>query len=109
MIESIFPYSLLTNTDSICIFFISISKPSCTFPNEQFHNVLFEVMINNKVLNRFDTSHEFLDQFNVRNKDLRKKLSYFAIKNIDGPCIVTVVINPKEYFEQFESDNVNEK
>ena len=66
-------------------------------------------MINNKILNRFDTSHKFLDRFNVRNKDLRKKLGYFAIKNIDDPCIVTVVINPKEYFEQFESDNVNEK
>ena len=102
-------YSLLTDTDSICSFFIFICKPSCNIPNEKFRDALFEVIINSKILNRFDTSHKFWDRFNVRNKDLRKKFGYFAIENIDDPCIVTVAINPKEYFEQFESDNVNKK
>ena len=109
MIESIFPYYVLMDTDSICIFFIFICKSSCNIPNEKFRDVLFEVIINNKILNRFDTSHELWDWFNVRNKDLRKKLGYFAVENIDDPCIVTVAVNPKEYFEQFESDNVNKK
>ena len=61
------------------------------------------------ILNRFGTSHELWDWFNVRNKDLRKKFGNFAIENIDGLCIVTVAVNPKEYFEQFESHNVNKK
>ena len=97
----------MTDTDTICIFFVFICKPSCNIPNETFCDVLFEVIIKNKILNGFDTSHEFWDQFNVRNKDLRKKLGYFAIENIDDPCIVTIVVNPKEYLEQFESGNVN--
>ena len=97
------------DTDSICIFFIFICKPSCNIPNEKFHDVLFEVIISKKILNQFDTSHEFWDRFNVRNKDLRKKLGYFAIENIDDTSIVTVALNPKKYFEQFESDNVNKK
>ena len=109
MTGSVIPYSDLTDTDSICIFFIFICKPSCNVPNEHFPNVLFEVIISNKILNRFDTSHKFLDQFNVRNKDLRKKLGYFAIEDIDDLCFVTVAVNPKEYFEQFESDNVSKK
>ena len=109
MTGSIIPYSVLKDTDSICIFFIFICKPSCNVPNEHFPNVLFEVILNNKILNRFDTSHKFLDQFNVRNKDLRKKLGYFAIENIDDLYFVTVAVNPKKYFEQFESDNVSKK
>ena len=40
---------------------------------------------------------------------IKKKLGYFSIKNIDDPCIVTVLVNPKEYFELFESQAVNKK
>ena len=58
MIESMFRYSVLTDTDSICIFIIFICKPFCNDSNEKFRNV-FEVIINIEVLNRFDTSHEF--------------------------------------------------
>ena len=109
MIESIFPYSVLTDTDSICIFFIFTCNPSFNVPNENFFNVLFEVIINSKILNRFNTSHKFWDGFNVRNTNLRKTLGYFAIENIDNPCFVTAAVSTKEYFEQFESDNVNKK
>ena len=45
----------------------------------------------------------------MRNTNLRKKLGYFSIENIDEPYLVTVAVNPKEYFEQFESDIVNKK
>ena len=109
MTELIFPYSVLMDTDSICVLFIFICKPSCNVPNEKFCDVLFEVITNNKILNRFDTSYEFWYRFIVRNKDLRKHLGYLAIENVDDSCIVTVAINPKEYFEQFESDNANKK
>ena len=36
-------------------------------------------------------------------------LGYFLIKNIDGPCIVIVTVNPKKYFKEFESQVVNKK
>ena len=109
MTESIIRYSVLTDTDSFNIFFIFICKPSCNIQNEKFCNVLFKVIINNEGLNRFDTSHNFWDRFNVKNTNLRKKLGYFSIENIDDPYLVIVAVNPKEYFEKFESDNVNKK
>ena len=34
MIERIFPYSILTDTDSICLFFIFICKPESCAPNQ---------------------------------------------------------------------------
>ena len=45
----------------------------------------------------------------MRNANLRKKLGYFSIENIDDPYLVIVAVKPKEYFEQFESDNVKKK
>ena len=70
---------------------------------------MFEVFINSDILCRFDTSHKFWEKYSVRNEFLRKKLRYFLIENIDNPWIVTVVVNPKEYFEEFESQVVNKK
>ena len=58
MIERIFPYALLTDTDSICIFFIFICKPESCTPDSEYRDVLFEVIIKNDVLDRFDTSHK---------------------------------------------------
>ena len=40
------------------------------------------------------------------NINLKKKLGYFSIENIDDPCVVTIAVNPKEYFEEFESQSV---
>ena len=39
---------------------------------------------------------------------MRKTLGYFSIGNIDDPCVVSLV-NPKEYFEVFNSQAVNKK
>ena len=36
-------------------------------------------------------------------------LGYFLIKDIDDACIVTVAVNPKEYFEEFKSQVINKK
>ena len=65
--------------------------------------------MNNNILQRFDTLHKFWEKYSVRNESLRKKLGYFSIKNIDDPCIVIIAVNPKEYFEEFESQVVNKK
>ena len=60
-------------------------------------------------MHRFDTSLKFWEKYGVRNEHLKKKLGYFSIENIDDPCVVTVAVNPKEYFEEFESQSVNKK
>ena len=54
-------------------------------------------------------SHEFWENYSARNKSLKKKLGYFKIENLDDTCMMTVAINPKEYFENFKNENVNKK
>ena len=78
-------------------------------PNSKFRDVLFEVIVENEILHRFDTSQEFWKNYSDRNKSLKKKLGYFSIERIDDPCMVAVAVNPKEYFENFKSENVNKK
>ena len=70
---------------------------------------MFEVIISNDILRRFDTSHKFSEKYSVKNESLQKELGYFSVENIDDPCVVTVAVNPKEYFEEFESQAVNKK
>ena len=38
---------------------------------------------------------------------MRKKLGYYEAEHIDDLCLATVAVNPKEYLEYFESENVN--
>ena len=60
-------------------------------------------------MHSFDASQIFWEKYGARNEQLNKKLGYFSIENIDDPCLVTVAVNPKEYFEDFESQSVNKK
>ena len=107
MIERIFPYSILTDTYSVWVFFIFVCKPGSCIPDSEFRDVLFQVIINNDVLHRFDTLHKFWEKYSVRNEYFREKVCYFSIENIDHPCIVTAAVNTKEYFEEFESQAIN--
>ena len=79
MIERIFPYSLLTDTDIICVFFIFICKPESSWPDGKFRDVLFEVIKENETLHRLDMSHKFCEKFSARDDSLKKKLGYYSI------------------------------
>ena len=101
MTERIFPYSVLTDTESIYVFFNLICKPESNLPGENFRDLLFEVIGENESLHWFDTSRKFCEKVSGRDKSLKKKL--------DDPCFITIAVNPKEYFEKFESENINKK
>ena len=105
MIERILPYGVLIDTDSICVFFIFVCKPESDLSGVKLRDVLFEVICENEILQRLDTSQEFWERHSVRNASLKKKLGYFNIENIDDPCMVTV--KPEEYIETFKSEYVN--
>ena len=66
-------------------------------------------MIASKILNRLDLSDDFWAQFDVQNKKLKKQVGIYEIESIDSPNILTISINPKEYFEKYRDKNINEK
>ena len=86
-----------------------ICKSESSLPDGKFRDVLFEVTKENEILHRFDMSHKFWEKLSVRDESLEKKVGYYIIQNIDDTCVVTIAVNPKEYFEKFESENINKK
>ena len=36
-------------------------------------------------------------------------MGLYEVESINDPCLVTLAVNPKEYFEYFKSTNVNKK
>ena len=52
---------------------------------------------------------DFWDQFNVQNKKLKKQVGLFEAESINTPNIITISINPKEYYEEFDDQSNNKK
>ena len=71
--------------------------------------IIFKVVINSKIFERLDLSDDFWSQFNVQNKTLKKQIGLFEIENIDNPNIITITLNPKEYYEKFNDHSDNKK
>ena len=105
----VYVYQMLTDTDSTSLQFAFFSKEENRVPEEMFRIIFFLVTINNKILERFDVSHEFSNQFNVQNVKTHKQFGLYEIEHIDDPCVVTIASNPKEYIELFESDEISKR
>ena len=91
----------LTDTDSTSIFFVFICDLKCVVREDVARDIIFEEMLKSKVLGRLDLSHEYCEKLNCRNTDLKKRVGYFEVENIDKANIITIALNPKEYYERF--------
>ena len=80
-----------------------------TFTEPQVRNILFEVFSQTQIADRFDKSDDFWKQFNVHDASNKKVLGLYEVESIYDPCLVTLSVNPKEYFEYFQSQRVNKK
>ena len=76
---------------------------------DEARNIIFEVMLKSKIFDRLDLSVEFFEQFNCHNKDLKKQIGLFKIESIDKPNIITIALNPKQYYEKFIDHSDNKK
>ena len=102
-------YQNLNHTDSTSLLFIFICDLNCCIKESDSRNIIFKVMITSKVFDRLDLSADFWKQFDVQKKKLKKQVVLFEIQNIDKPNVMTIALNPKEYYERFNdhSDNKN--
>ena len=99
----------LTNTDSTSMFFVFICDLNSNIREDKAQNIIFEVMLKSKIFDRLDLSAEFYEQFSCRNENLRKRVGLFEIENIDKPNVITIALNPKEYYERFSNHSDNKK
>ena len=91
-------YQNLTDTDSTSLFFVFICSLDCTVSEKDSRKILFEVMIASKIFQRLDLSDDFWEQFNVQNMVIIKQIGIYEIESIDNANVITISVNPKEYF-----------
>ena len=99
----------LTDADSTSMFFIFICDLDSNVREDKARNIIFKVMIASRIFDRLDLSAEFYEQFNCRNTKLQKRVGLFEIENIDKPNVITIALNPKEYYERFIDHTDNKK
>ena len=102
-------YQNLIDTDSTLLFFIFICNLDCSVNEKDNRKILFEVIIASKIFQRLDLSNDFWDKFNVQNKEIKKQVRLYEIENIDTANVITIAVNPKEYFEKYRDKTVNKK
>ena len=95
-------YLVLTDIDSCSIQFVFLNKLCSRISEDKARDLIFDILIL-KLGERLDTSHEFFDRFKCRNKAIKKQVGLYEVESIDNPNIITLAINPKEYFEVFKS------
>ena len=66
-------------------------------------------MLKSKFFDHLDLLARFSEQFNCRNENLRKRVGFFEIENINKPNVITIALNPKEYYEHFIDHSDNKK
>ena len=93
--------------DSTSLQFIVVSSVQSTFTEEKVRNILFKIFSETEIRNRFDKSDNFWEQFGVYEPKIQKVLGLYEVESITDPCLVTLAVNPKEYYENFKSENVN--
>ena len=93
-------YQNLTDTDSTSLTFIFIFGHDCKISEKDSGKVIFDVLVVSKIINRLDLSDDFWAQLGVQNNKLKKQVWLYEIESIDNPNILTVSINPEEYFKK---------
>ena len=82
---------------------------NCVLDELTSRNVIFTVLSKSKILDRLELSHDFWDNFKIQNLKLKKQVGLFDVKNIEQSNIITISLNPKEYFEQFDDNESNKR
>ena len=88
----------MTDTDSCLLQFIFVCNSKTTISGKDSCNLIFQVMLQSKLKHRLDTSNDFYDKFDFRNPNLEKRVGLCAVESINNPNIITIAVNPKEFF-----------
>ena len=90
-------------------FFLFVCDLGGDVGKDDARDIIFKVMLKSKLFDRMDLSHEYYAKFGCRNTNLKTRVGYFEVENIDKANIVTIALNPKEYYERFEDTADNKK
>ena len=108
-VDKCYLYQNLTDTDSTSMFFGVFCNLNCSVSEDKARNIIFDVMLKSKIFDRLDLSAAFYEQFDCRNENLKKQVGFFEIESINKLNLITIALNPKEYYERFIDHSDNKK
>ena len=108
-IKKCFIYLILTDTDSCSIKFLFVSDIKSNITESDSHSLIFKIITQSKIGPRLDSSDAFFKQFDCHRPKLKKQVGLYEVESIDNPNVITIAVNPKEYFEVFRNKNFNKK
>ena len=88
--------------------FTFIAELRSKISEDEARKLIFEILLLKKG-ERLDTSDEFYEQFFCRNESIKKQVGLYEVESIDNANLVTIAINPKEYFEVLKNKAINKK
>ena len=91
------------------MFFVFICDLQCNLRVDKVRDVISEVMLKSKIFDRVDLSADYFEQFKCQNPDLKKQVGLFEVENIDKTNIITIALNPKEYYKKCNDYSGNKK
>ena len=87
--------------------FVFICDVSCNLNENISKDIIFQVLVVSKVLSRLDVSDDFCAQCGVQRKEFKKQVGLYEVENINNENILTIAVNPKDYFEKYKDYSVN--
>ena len=108
-VDRCYLYQYLTDTESTATFFVFICDFKCSIDEKKSRDIIFKVMIKSKIFERLDLSDNFWDKFGIQNKKLKKQVGFFETENINKANVITIALNPKEYYKRFDDHSDNKK
>ena len=106
-IDFVYVYQLLANTNSTSLEFVFFLKRREQKSIKMIRDIIFLVILNSKILEKFDVSHQFWEQFGVTKENTRKQPGLYEIEHTEDLCFVTIATNPKEYIEYCQTESIN--
>ena len=100
-IIKVFPYLLMTDTDSGSLEFLVIAAETCDCGEREMCDILLIIFLDNDIHKRLDLSSEFFTQLGKQNPAVRKQVGLYEFENIEHGIICAIYVNPKEYLELY--------
>ena len=97
----VFPYLLMTHTDSGSLEFMVIAEDCCDVGEREMRDILIKIFLDDDIYHRLDLSGEFFEQFGKRNEAIRKQVGLYEFENTEQGIICAICVNLKEYFELY--------
>jgi hypothetical protein len=98
-IANVYPYLILTDTDSCSVQFIILAKNGHALNEETSYKWCIEQLIT-YLKDKIDLSNEYFEQFNCRDHSTRKQMGLYDFEALQNYINVTLCSIPKEYYEE---------